>query len=231
MVRVPATRFTPFFSKNSEPRNLAAFEMDVFPVTNGDFLKFVTANPKWRKSNAKPLLCEATYLSHWLSDLEPGPRAPLDAPVTQVSWFAARAYLQSHGKRLPSTDEWEAAARADATMADASGNPDFARQILSWYAKPTPDLLPSVHTATANVFGIRGLHGLVWEWVNDFNNAITTGEGRSGSSIDGDFFCGAGSIASADPSNYAAFMRYAFRASLKGNFCVPNLGFRGIRSL
>ena len=33
-----------------------------------------------------------------------------------------------------------------------------------------------------------------------------------------------------DPSNYAGFLRYSFRASLRANFALKNLGFRCVRS-
>ena len=55
---------------------------------------------------------DASYLELWTGDLEPGPRAPADAPVVGVSGFAARAYAAWVGKRRPTTAEWERAASA-----------------------------------------------------------------------------------------------------------------------
>ncbi len=233
MVRIPGGAYAPLFSKAAASRTVSAFALDVAQVTNAEFLAFVTEHPEWRRSKIKRAFGDSAYLQHWAQDLDFGPQGDTlkDAPVTHVSWFAARAYLKARGRRLPTTDEWELAARASQTQADASRSSDFNQRILEWYSKPTPASLPAVSASEANVFGVRGLHGLVWEWVADFNNAISTGEGRGGDSVDRDLFCGAGAVASADPANYAAFMRYAFRSSLKGHYCVPNLGFRGAVTL
>jgi sulfatase modifying factor 1 len=233
MVKIAGGSYTPMFGKASTLRGVAAFALDITQVTNAEFLAFVTEHPEWRRSQVKRVFADASYLKHWAGDLDLGAQTDQlkDAPVTAVSWFAARAYLKTKGRRLPTTDEWEFAARASATEADASRSDEFNRRILEWYAKPTLAVLPAVQTSEANLFGVRGMHGVVWEWVADFNNAISTGEGRGGDTVDRDLFCGAGAVATANPANYAAFMRYAFRSSLQGNYCVPNLGFRGALTL
>jgi len=138
----------------------------------------------------------------------------------------ARAYCAAQGRRLPTQDEWEFAARADATRIDASTDQVFLRKLLEWYAQPSTGHPPSVEKAVANVYGLRGLHGLAWEWVHDFNSAMIVGGARGEDSLERKLFCGAGSLLASDVSNYAAFMRYAFRSSLKGNYCVGNPGFR-----
>jgi formylglycine-generating enzyme required for sulfatase activity len=231
MALIPAGEYTPLFTKDAKPRRVAAFLLDVEPVTNAQFLEFVRKNPQWRRSQVKEIFAESGYLRPWAADLEPGVQAPPEAPVVNVSWFAARAYLKSLGKRLPTTDEWEFAACASATQADASRDTAFTAKILSWYAQTTPPLLPEVHRAETNFYGVRGLHGLVWEWVADFNNAMSGGEGRDRDNLDRNLFCGAGALGGANPDSYAAFMRFAFRSSLQGSYCVANLGFRGAKSV
>jgi formylglycine-generating enzyme required for sulfatase activity len=229
MVRIEGGAYTRPLEKAGQTRVVAPFELDVRQVTNAEFLAFVTARPEWRRSRVNPLFADASYLRHWAGDTEPGPLAPSDAPVTNVSWFAARAYLKSLGKRLPSLDEWEFAARADARQADATKDPEFRKQILAWYSKPTPAVLPAADTMPANFHGVRGLHGLVWEWPRDFVASMSGGESRSNGSPDGPLFCGG---AASDPNQaveYADFMRVAFRSSLQGNFCLAGLGFRGAR--
>ncbi len=227
MKRIDGGSYRPLVVKDAPVRQVAAFHLDETAVTNGQFLEFVRKHPGWRRSKVPRVLADVQYLAHWAGDLELGPRAPLDAPVTGVSWFAARAYLASVGKRLPSTDEWEFAARADETSADATGRPDFAARLLAWYARPAAATLPVVTSLTPDVHGIRGLHGATWEWVRDFNNALDTGEGRTGGAIERDLFCAGGSASQVNRTDYAAFMRHALRTSLRASFSTSSLGFRG----
>ena len=93
MVLIPAGNYVPLYRAALDPEKipLTAFLLDEQPVTNAGFLEFVRAHPKWRRSQVSPLFADSSYLEHWAGDLEPGPRAPLDAPVVRVSWFAARA--------------------------------------------------------------------------------------------------------------------------------------------
>lgn len=233
MVLVPAGHYTPLFRATNDPKNVAvaSFLLDVLPVTNGDFLDFVRANPKWRRSAVKRLFADAGYLQRWAGDLEPGTNAAASAPVTQVSWFAAKAFCSWKGKRLPTTAEWEYTAAASPTRADGANDPEFIRQVRAWYATPAPATLPSAGTGRPNVFGVQDLHGLVWEWVADFNTAMVTGDARGDTGLDRQLFCGAGSEGASDRANFPAFMRYGFRSSLKAGYTIHNLGFRGAASL
>jgi formylglycine-generating enzyme len=225
---IPAGVYVPLQRAAGEPEAVpvAAFRLDERPVTNADFLAFVTAVPKWRRSAVSPLFADASYLGHWSGDLEPGPRAPADAPVVRVSWFAARAYARWVGKRLPTTAEWERAAAAGYTTDTGKNEPAFNRDLHAWLARPVPDILPAVDTAKVTRHGVRGLHGLVWEWVDDFNTAMVTGESRADPGLERDLFCGAGAAGVKDTSDYAAFMRSALRSALKANNTTTSLGFR-----
>ena len=189
------------------------------------------AHPEWRRSQVRSAQADSNYLKHWAGDVDLGPQAPPEAPVTHVSWHAAQAYCQSQHKRLPTQDEWEFAARADAKKVDASTDQAFLKLLLEWYSKPATSALESVQSGILNVHGVRGLHGLVWEWVHDFNSSMIVGDSRGDGSMERKLFCGAGSLLTADVSNYAAYMRFAFRSSLKGNYCVGSLGFRGAKSV
>lgn len=230
MVLIPGGRYTPRSSKNAQAREVRAFYLDATQVTNAQFLQFVKAHPAWRRSQVSRMLADANYLKHWAGDLDLG-SSPPNAPVTQVSWYAAKAWCEAHGKRLPSQDEWEFTARADATRADAGSDPAFLRQVLEWYAKPATAVPSDTAAGALNVYGIRGMHGLVWEWVDDFNATLLSGGGRGDGELERTLFCGANALPAADASNYAAYMRYAFRSSLRGDYCVASLGFRAAQSL
>jgi formylglycine-generating enzyme required for sulfatase activity len=232
MVRVPAGAVVPFL-KDAAPAGggagptpaavaVAAFALAATPVTNADFAAFVAAHPAWRRSRVPRLFADASYLATWASDLDPGPQNPPAAPVTRVSWFAAKAYCAARGARLPTTLEWERAA-ADG---DAAARRATAERILAWYSTPSPAVLRDVGGTPANALGIFDLHGLIWEWTLDFNSAMAPADARGG---DSQLFCGSGGVGAADPSDAATFLRWAFRSSLRASFTVSTLGFRCAR--
>ncbi|MDR8393931.1 formylglycine-generating enzyme family protein [Aliifodinibius sp. S!AR15-10] len=230
MVRIEQGTYMPFYSSSKDSVTVETFYLDKHPVTNGEFLGFVEANPKWRRSNIKSVFADKGYLKHWADDLDLGPNSDKirDSPVTNISWFAARAYAKWRGKRLPTLDEWEYVASASKRKPLASRDKEFVQQILDWYSRPNPDTLPAVGQNTPNYHGIYDMHGLIWEWVQDFNTVFISGESRSDQGELKQFYCAAGSSAASDvdKENYAAFLRYAFRGSLEADFSVSNLGFR-----
>jgi formylglycine-generating enzyme required for sulfatase activity len=171
----------------------------------------------------KRIFADGSYLEQ-LANAKP------NAPVTFVSWFAARAYCEDQGMRLPTLAEWEYMAAASEDKGDASRDPACLARILEWYSEPRSNKgPPPVGQKRANLYGVRDLHGLVWEWVEDFNSSLVTGEGRSDGSLNRELFCGSGSMSGGNKENYAAFMRFAFRSSLKGSSTAWNLGFRCVK--
>ncbi len=220
LVRIEAGTFRPLFGKDTGDTAVSAFDLERHAVTNAQFLAFVRAEPAWRRSHVARLFADAQYLAPWRDDLDPGPDAGA-RPVTHVSWFAARAYARWAGRRLPTVAEWEVAA-ADLE----GGKAAVTERLLAWYARPTPDVLPEVESTFATRAGVFDLHGLVWEWVEDFNSALVSGESRGDAGLERNLFCGSGSVGATDPADYAAFMRYAFRSSLRAGYTVRTLGFR-----
>ena len=233
MIFIPAGIYSPLQRSAKEPAQVAVpgFLLDQYAVTNAEFLAFVTDHPAWRRTQVSPLFADSSYLENWAGDLELGPLAPPRAPVVHVSWFATRAYARSLAKRLPTTGEWERAASVGFTRVDGKNDEAFNRALYAWLARPVPSQLADVDTMPADFLGVRGLHGLIWEWVDDFNTAMVTGESRGDSGLERDLFCGAGSIGAKDTADYAAFMRQALRSSLQAKNTTSSLGFRCARDV
>ena len=104
------------------PIHLEAFFIDIVPVTNLDYAKFVQAT-----DHAPPTTWKTVSL----------PPGTASLPVTGVTWQDAVDYAEWAGKRLPTESEWEKAARGtdarhfpwsnhwEPTFANWGANPDF----------------------------------------------------------------------------------------------------------
>lgn len=225
MAEVGAGSFVPLYgSVEDKEVEVNSFLMDIYPVTNQEYVEFLRKNPEFTHSKIIRLYAAESYLSHWKSDYDFGDLDP-QAPVTNVSWFAAKKYCECQGKRLPTLEEWEYAAMADEKNQDARSKEEFNKYILSWYETSKTYVNP-VGETFENYWGIYDLHGLVWEWTYDFNSVFLSGESRKDKDTDRALFCGDASVNATDLMDYAGFMRYGFRGSLEARYTTKNLGFR-----
>lgn len=228
MVAIKGGSYIPLYGRDSARVTIQDFLMDVYPVTNEDFLQFVKENPKWRKSKVIKLFADKSYLINWKNDTEIGEKVNLKSPVTNVSWFAAKCYCEQQGKRLPTVDEWEYVGMANQKLSDARTLKTYNEYILEWYEKPRT-FNNVIGSTFKNYWGVYDMHGLVWEWTSDFNSVLVSGESRKDVDNDSNLFCGSAAVGSTDLMNYAAFMRYATRGSLKAKYTMRNLGFRCVK--
>lgn len=230
-VPLPGGSFTSVIAADNKtaPAQIQPFRLRTEPVTNAEFLAFVTAHPQWRRDRVASVFADPRYLSRWASADALGADALPQQPVTQVSWFAARAYCESEQARLPTWYEWEYAAAADAKRIDARSDPQWRERVLNWYGRPSNQPLPVVG-GEANVHGVRDLNGLVWEWVDDFNALLVSGDGREQDGADKLRFCGAGAVNMQQKENYATLMRVAMLSALNASDTTNNMGFRCARS-
>lgn len=143
MVNIPEGDF--LSGPNKAKVSVKAFEIDKFEVTNAQY-KEVSKDfqiPAGKENN----------------------------PATDVNYFDAEAYCKAVGKRLPTANEWEKAARG----ADGRTFP--------WGNKADPgkaNVLESGKGATVPVglfkdggssYGVMDMAGNVWEWVNAYADA------------------------------------------------------------
>lgn len=225
---VGSADFTPVLAPapGKERVHVAAFRLDQTPVTNAQFLDFVRSHPQWRRDRVASLFADREYLSHWATPDALGEGALPQQPVTRISWFAARAYCAASGARLPTWYEWELAAAADAKLADARSTATWRERILDWYARPAGQPLAPVSSGAANVYGIRDLHGLIWEWVEDFSSLMVSGDSRTQGDPNKLTYCGAGALSAQDRDNYPVLMRIAYLSAQEARSTGRILGFR-----
>ena len=230
MMKIDSGSYRAFIGKDSNNIiKVKSFYIDDSPVTNAEYLTFLKANPQWTRSKVLRLYADSTYLKHWKGDYQLPEKINPDAPVTNVSWFAAEAYAKSVGKRLPTIEEWEYVGLADRTSKNASDKPDFTDFILREYQQRKSNMNKVVRQGEPNFYGVYDMYGMVWEWTYDFNSVMMSGESRKDNTTNESLFCAGGAITASDLRNYAAFVRYALRGSIKANNCLNNLGFRCAR--
>lgn len=93
-----------FGKEKPTPIKVDRFSIAEKPVSNKEFLDFVIENPEWQRDNVDRRFADSRYLEHWPSATSV---EDSNSPVTFVSWFAARAFAEWKGLRLPNMAEWE----------------------------------------------------------------------------------------------------------------------------
>lgn len=136
--------------------DLPAFLVDMYPVTNRQYHAF----------------CQATGhppRAHWLGAAPP-PEL-LDHPVVMVNLDDCLAYARWAGKRLPTEEEWEKAARGPDGLLYPWGRRFDSRAC--WWNKDVPGASPgapstapvTAHPRGASPYGVLDMCGNAAEWV------------------------------------------------------------------
>lgn len=143
MMLVPAGKFLfgSVADGSSKQLDLPAFYIDRTEVSNGEYRRFCEATghapPPTRDFASKP-----------------------DDPVSGVSYNDAAAYATWAGKRLPTEEEWEKAARGTDGRVYPWGNAPWTGSV--------PDQLQPVDSQALpqSPFGAVNMAGNVWEWTS-----------------------------------------------------------------
>lgn len=158
-----------------------AFYIDKYEVTNEEYKKFVDANPQWRKDRILHKYHDGNYLKHWTGNSYPYEKS--NHPVKWVSWYAAMAYAQWKGKRLPTEAEWEKAARGGLSSDNYLLNGLINSRTANYdrYVGATT----RVGNYPANPYGLYDMIGNVFEWCLDaYSSRFYANSSRPNSSLD-----------------------------------------------
>ena len=186
MVPIPAGEFQmggtdPEALNNEQPVHtvyLDAFFMDEHEVTNLEYQEFVLANPQWQREQIDSELHDGDYLKLWRGIRgNDYPKGKADHPVVYVSWYAAMAYADWVGKRLPTEAEWEYAARGGLEGKkytwgdDASTVPGWGwGDIIDRDRANAGGDTTAVGEYPPNGYGLYDMTGNVYEWCLDEYN-------------------------------------------------------------
>lgn len=138
--------------RNTGKKRVKSFRIDKFEVTNAGYRGFVRDT----KGVEPP---------YWKISRFSGPHLP----VVGVTWEEARRYCQWAGKRLPTEDEWELAARGNDNRRRYPWGNKFEERNVVYALRPDRGGPKAVgrRPGGASVHGVEDLSGNVWEWVED----------------------------------------------------------------
>jgi iron(II)-dependent oxidoreductase len=161
MVQIPAGPFIMGTdSERSDPQDrpqhkvdLPVYWMDKYLVTNAQYARFVAAT-----GHRPPL--------NWKDGRIP--KGEEMRPVTMVSWYDAGAYAKWEGKRIPTEEEWEKAARGTDGRRWPWGDKMEPKRLNTYYnVGSSTDV--TAYPNGASPYGLLDMAGNVAEWTaNDF---------------------------------------------------------------
>lgn len=154
-------------SRDETPRHevhLFSFAIDIHPVTNEQFVRFLDAMGGEKDSNHHDIIrmrdsrikrsggklsIESGYSRH---------------PVVGVTWYGAVAYAKWVGKRLPTEAEWEVAARGGMENSLYPTGDDIEKTQANFFSSDTTAVMSYAH----NGYGLYDMPGNVYEWCYDW---------------------------------------------------------------
>jgi formylglycine-generating enzyme required for sulfatase activity len=152
---------------------LSDFEIDVLPVTFGDFEAFVAAAGYARSELWSPEGWKARERERWerprfLGEPEWVHLTGAEQPVCGVSFWEAEAYAKFAGKRLPTEAEWEKAARGTDGRAYPWGDSweDGRCSCRGGPVRAAPKV--GSFPLGSSPYRVQDMAGGVWEWCADW---------------------------------------------------------------
>jgi formylglycine-generating enzyme required for sulfatase activity len=166
MVKIPAGKF--LYGEDKEEVETPEFFIDLYPVTNTEYKKFVDATG-----------CEPP--ASWRNGTWPAGKE--NHPVVEVNFDSASAYAAWAGKRLPTNHEWEKAARGTDGRIWPWGD-EFDRDKCNAYSGDTTPV-GQYSPAGDSPYGCQDMAGNVWEWIGGGKPSQLRAPLRGGDWLDG----------------------------------------------
>ena len=139
--------------------NLPAYWIDKYEVTNMEFLDF-SLKTGYVGEGAKEG-------RDWRAFFTPATPEKARLPVVYISWNDAATYCKSAGKRLPTEEEWEKAARGTDGRKYPWGNEWINDRANTWEAGRSK-AVPIGEYADVSDYGVHDMLGNVREWTGSW---------------------------------------------------------------
>ncbi|MCP4696415.1 MAG: SUMF1/EgtB/PvdO family nonheme iron enzyme [Gammaproteobacteria bacterium] len=153
---------------------LDGFDIGKYPVTVGEFRRFIEASAYRTEAEAGDGAWVAFGKRKDANWRNPYFKQNDDHPAVCISWNDAAAYCdwlrQRTGEeyRLPTEAEWEYACRAGSEAAYCFGDDEKRLGDYAWHLENAERKTYPVGEKKPNAWGLYDMHGNAWEWVQDW---------------------------------------------------------------